>query len=29
VQISTTGVFAMRASGFTATQVFMDGIYSI
>lgn len=29
VQISSTGVFAMRASGFTATQVFMDGIYSI
>jgi hypothetical protein len=29
VQISSTGVFAMRASGFTATQAILDGIYSI
>jgi hypothetical protein len=29
VQISSAGVFAMRASGFTATQVLMDGTYSI
>ena len=29
VQMGTDGVFTMRASGFTATQVIMDGIYSI
>lgn len=29
VQIGTTGIFTMRASGFTATQAIMDGIYSI
>jgi len=28
VQISSAGVFAMRASGFTATQAILDGIYS-
>jgi hypothetical protein len=28
VQIGNNGVFAMRASGFTATQAIMDGIYS-
>jgi hypothetical protein len=29
VEITTAGVFVMRPSGFTATQVFMDGIYSL
>lgn len=27
VQISSTGVFAMRAAGFSATQAILDGIY--
>jgi hypothetical protein len=28
-QIASSGVFTMRASGFTATQVILDGMYSI